>query len=137
MEDCIFCKIVEGEIPCIKIYEDEHILSFLDIMPANKGHCLVIPKKHCVNILDTDEELFQKMSSVAWKVAKALSLSCGNGSYNLIMNSGKEAGQVVMHAHMHVIPRFKGDGHDLVWKNKKYSEEEMHKIADNIRKFMD
>jgi len=136
MEDCIFCKIIVGKIPSANVYEDEHTVSFLDIMPANKGHCLVVPKEHYETFLDIPDEDLKSLIMAAKKVAKALSLSIGNGSYNIVMNNGKEAGQIVAHAHLHIIPRFKGDRLRLKWSHKKYEENEMKGMQEKIRKFV-
>ena len=136
MEDCIFCKIVKGEIPAAKVYEDDYTLSFLDIMPANKGHCLVIPKKHYETFLDIPDKDLTNLMKTSKKVTKALSLSIGNGSYNIVMNNGKIAGQVVMHAHIHILPRFKGDKLRLNWSHKKYEDKEMEEYVDKIKKFV-
>src|SRR3989338_1693375 len=136
MEDCIFCKIIFGKIPSAMVYEDDNTISFLDIMPANKGHCLVVPKKHDETFLDISDESLKNLILAAKKVAKALSLSIGSGSYNLVMNNGKEAGQVVAHAHMHLIPRFKGDRLRIKWSHKKYEENEMKELQEKIKKFL-
>lgn len=136
MDDCIFCKIIDGKIPSAKVYEDSNTLSFLDIMPANKGHCLVVPKSHYESLLEMPEDDLKNMILAAKKVAKALSLSIGNGSYNLVMNDGKEAGQIVAHAHLHIIPRFKGDRLRIKWSHKKYEGSEMKDIQEKIRKFV-
>lgn len=137
MEDCIFCKIIKGEIPAAKVYEDDNVISFLDIMPANKGHCLVIPKKHYETMLDIPDAEMASLMKTAKKVAKALSLSIGNGAYNIVMNNGKAAGQVVPHAHIHIIPRFKGDRLRLNWSHKKYKDLEMDEFQKNIKKFIE
>ena len=136
MEDCIFCKIINGKIPAAKVYEDSSIISFLDIMPANKGHCLIVPKKHHETFLDISDEDLKSLVVAAKKVTKALSLSIGNGSYNIVMNNGKEAGQIVAHAHLHIIPRFKGDRLRLKWSHKKYEENEMKEVQEKIKKFV-
>jgi len=136
MTDCIFCKIAKGEIPSSMVYEDTNVISFLDIMPANKGHCLIIPKNHYENLIDIPDEELSSMIKAVKKVAKALSLSVGNGSYNLMMNNGKEAGQLVAHAHIHLIPRFKGDRLRLKWTHKKYEDKEMEQFRENIKKFI-
>ncbi|HJO01835.1 MAG: HIT family protein [Candidatus Woesearchaeota archaeon] len=136
MEDCVFCKIVNGKIPAAKVYENSNVISFLDIMPANKGHCLVVPKKHYENMLDISDEDLKNLILAAKKITKALSLSIGNGSYNIIMNNGKEAGQLVDHAHIHIIPRFKGDRLRIKWSHKKYIDEEMKNIQEKIKKFV-
>ena len=136
MEDCIFCKIIDGKIPSAKVYEDDKVISFLDIMPANKGHCLVVPKKHYETLLDIPNEDLANLIKTTKKVAKALSLSIGNGSYNVVMNNGKVAGQLVAHAHIHIIPRFKGDHLRLTWSHKKYIDKEMQRVQEMIKKFV-
>ena len=136
MEDCIFCKIVNGKIPSSKVYEDDKVVSFLDIMPANKGHCLVVTKKHCDNLMEMEDGDLLAMIKSAKKVAKALSLSCGNGSFNLVMNNGKEAGQIVMHAHIHLIPRFQKDRLRIKWSHKQYEGDEIKEYAERINKFI-
>jgi len=136
MEDCIFCKIAGGKIPAAKVYEDDNTMVFLDIMPANKGHCLVVPKKHYETFLDISDEDLKSLIITTKKVTKALSLSMGNGSYNLVMNNGKEAGQLVAHAHIHIIPRFKGDRLRIKWSHKKYTEKEMKEVQEKIKKFV-
>ena len=105
-------------------------------MPANKGHCLVVPKEHYETFLDISDENLKSLIAAAKKVAKALSLSIGNGSYNIVMNNGKEAGQIVAHAHLHIIPRFKGDRLRLKWSHKKYEENEMKEMQEKIKKFV-
>ena len=136
MEGCIFCKIIDGKIPSAKVYEDNNTIGFLDIMPANKGHCLVVPKEHYETFLDISDEGLKSLIVAAKKVAKALSLSIGNGSCNVVMNNGKEAGQIVAHAHLHIIPRFKGDRLRIKWSHKKYEGSEMKEFQEKIRKFV-
>lgn len=136
MEDCIFCKIVNGKIPSAKVYEDNKVISFLDIMPASKGHCLVVPKKHYETLFEIPDEDLAALMTTAKKIAKALSLSIGNGSYNILMNNGKIAGQLVNHAHIHIIPRFKGDRLRLTWSHKKYTDKEMKSVQEKIKKFV-
>jgi|TARA_B100001971_G_C18076888_1_gene476161 histidine triad (HIT) family protein len=136
MEPCIFCKIIKGEIPAAKVYEDKDVFSFLDIMPANKGHCLIIPKKHYESLIEIPDDDLSAIIKAAKKIAKALSLSMGNDAYNIVMNNGKEAGQLVAHAHIHLIPRFKGDRLRLSWSHKKYSNKEIDKFSEKIKKFL-
>ena len=136
MEDCIFCKVVEGKIPCAKIYEDEKVISFLDISPNNKGHCLVVPKRHSANLLDMEEEDFEAAVKAARKVALSVSKSLNSG-FNLIMNNGKEAGQVVFHAHIHIIPRFENDGIRFETRHLKYEGNEVREYSDKIRQHLD
>jgi histidine triad (HIT) family protein len=136
MEDCIFCKIIKKEIPASVIYEDGNVISFLDIMPANKGHCLVVPKKHYETLLEVQDEYLSGLIKAVKKVAKAMSLSMGNDSYNIIMNNGKEAGQLVQHVHVHIIPRFKGDRLRLSWSHKRYKDKEIDEYKEKIKKFL-
>ncbi len=109
MKDCIFCKIVKGEIPCTKVYEDENILAFLDISQTTIGHTLVIPKEHFDNFLYVPKDLVGKTFSAAQKVAQALSAGLGAKGINIINNTNEIAGQTVMHFHVHVIPRYSVD----------------------------
>ena len=136
MNDCIFCKIVEGKIPAAKVYEDGKTFAFLDILPANKGHCLVVPKSHSQNLIDISEEDLIALMKTAKKIAKAMSLSFGNASFNIVMNNGKEAGQVVFHAHIHLIPRFQKDRLRIKWSHLKYEGDEMKEYAEKIKKFI-
>lgn len=136
MEDCIFCKIIEGKIPSARIYEDEKVVCFLDIMPANKGHCIVIPKNHSKDLSAMKDGDAEAAIKAARKVAKALSLSLGCPGFNLIMNNGMEAGQVVFHSHIHLVPRFKGDGLKIKWPHTKYKDGEMKEYADKVKKFL-
>jgi histidine triad (HIT) family protein len=109
MEDCIFCKIVEGQLPCYKIYEDGDILAFLDINPSAPGHTLVIPKKHVADIFDMDEETFKKIAAAGRKIALKMKEKLGVAGVNFYQASGTAAEQTVFHAHLHVIPRKAGD----------------------------
>ena len=135
MEGCIFCKIVDGKIPAAKIYEDDKVISFLDIMPANKGHCLIVPKKHSETLLEISDEDLAAVIKAAKKVAKALSLSLG-AAFNIVMNNGKEAGQVVSHSHVHIIPRFQKDRLRIKWSHLKYEGDEIKEYAEKIKKFI-
>ncbi len=133
-ENCIFCKIIAGQIPANKIYEDEDTFAMLDINPVNPGHTLVISKEHYVNIFEVPDALITKMISTVKKVAHAIkdSMSIENG--NIIMNNGKDAGQTVFHAHIHFIPRNAGDGHKDLWHGKPYGEGEAQEIIEKIKK---
>ena len=136
MEECIFCKIIDGKVPAAKVYEDSKVISFLDIMPANKGHCLVVPKIHAQNLMEMNDEDLSATIKAAKKVASALSLSFGNGSFNIVMNNGKEAGQVVNHAHVHIIPRFQKDRLRIKWSHLKYEGDEIKEYAEKIKEFI-
>lgn len=104
---CIFCKIVSNEIPCYKIYENEHTLAFLDISPATPGHTLVVPKKHYGQLLDLDESIICEIMKTVLTVTKLLQAKLDVHNFNLENNNGDLAGQEVMHYHMHIIPRIK------------------------------
>lgn len=110
--DCIFCKIVAGEIPCHKLYEDEHVLAFLDIGPLSAGHTLVIPKGHYEAIDQVPAEVAASMGRVIPSLSKAIRQATGAESWNLLQNNGASAGQVVPHVHLHIIPRFAGDSRE-------------------------
>jgi histidine triad (HIT) family protein len=133
MEDCIFCKIAKGEIPCAKLYENEHVLAFLDLAPVNKGHALVIPKKHHQDLLDMPEKLFEEVGKAAKKIAEAMILATGAEGFNIGQNNGKASGQIVMHFHLHVIPRFETDGLKP-WPHKKYEDGEIEEVRESIVK---
>ena len=136
MDDCIFCKVLKNEIPSTKVYEDEKTLAFLDISPVNYGHALVIPKSHSENLLSMkDDDLFA-MVKTAQKVADAIMKGLKADGFNLGMNNYKAAGQLVMHSHIHVIPRFKNDGLKLNWPNKKYETGKSKETAEKLMKFL-
>ncbi len=115
MADCIFCKIVAGDIPCHKVYEDEHVLSFLDIGPLSRGHTLVIPKAHAVTLDELSDEAAAACGLAAKKVGAAVAQATGCDGWNLLQNNGEVAGQVVMHVHFHIIPRTPDDGLGYRW----------------------
>ncbi len=132
MSDCIFCKIIKGEIPCEKIYEDEYTLAFLDIMPVNEGHALVIPKKHSEQLLlNHDGDLHHVMDTIR-KVVPIILKTVKADAWNLGVNNGKAAGQAVFHTHFHIIPRFANDGLHH-WPHKDSTPEERTKLAEKIK----
>ena len=134
MEDCIFCKIVKGEIPCSKVYEDENFLAFLDISPVNKGHVLVVPKEHSENIFDSDNDVLRKIGPVLKKVSIAVKKGVDADGIVISQNNGKDAGQAVMHLHFHIMPRFKEDGlRHWPGEQDKYSDEEMKELSEKIK----
>ena len=110
MNDCIFCKIIRGEIPSYKIYEDEYVYAFLDISCDSVGHTLVIPKKHCVNVLDCSSDDLQAVTAAVQKISRHYVANCGYTGVNVLNASGKSAQQSVFHLHFHIIPRKEGDG---------------------------
>lgn len=113
---CIFCKIIAGQIPCHKLYEDEHVLSFLDIGPLSEGHALVIPKAHHETIDQVPPEAAAAMGRIVPALSKAIMRATGAASWNLLQNNGPAAGQVVPHVHLHIIPRPTGDSRDAPTK---------------------
>jgi histidine triad (HIT) family protein len=132
MKDCIFCKIVKGEIPCQKVYEDDKTLAFLDIMPIHKGHTLLIPKEHHENMLDMPDDTLADLAKAAKKVAKAVKEATKADGFNISQNNGEAAGQAVFHFHLHIIPRFTDDGLKT-WPHKQIPEEEMKEIQQAIK----
>ncbi|HLC66175.1 MAG TPA: HIT family protein [Candidatus Nanoarchaeia archaeon] len=135
MPDCTFCKIVQGELPSSKIFEDEDILAFLDITPINPGHTLIIPKLHYDDLRDMSDPLIGRLFSAAAELAPAICRGVGAKDFNLGMNNGMDAGQVVFHAHAHIMPRFPDDGLEL-WSGKKYAEGEQERVHEKIMKEM-
>jgi len=109
-KDCIFCKICAGEIPCTKVYEDDGILAFMDISPLNRGHLLVIPKEHFENIGEIDSKLYGRMAAKICDLAKAAKAALNPDGMNVMQLNGKAGNQVVPHVHMHLVPRWTGDG---------------------------
>lgn len=135
-ENCIFCKIVKGEIPCSKIFEDDEVLSFLDIAPANKGHVLIVTKNHYETLLDIPDNDLNDLMLKAKKIARAMSSAFGNEGFNVLINNKKVAGQLVPHSHLHIIPRFSGDGINLNWMPKKYKDKEIDEFKEKIKSFL-
>jgi histidine triad (HIT) family protein len=134
MTDCIFCKIVNGDIPSSKVYEDSETLAFLDISPVNKGHTLIIPKKHYETFEDVPADELGELIVKVQKVCKAVIKATNADGYNLIQNNKTSAGQEVPHIHFHIIPRYKDDGFKFNWENKKYEDEEMKEFKEKISK---
>lgn len=125
--------MVAGEIPVTKIYEDQAVLSFLDIGPISDGHTLVIPKQHFEMLHDCPGELLGRVGSCLGKIAKAVSVAMNSDGYNLLCNNGRAAGQIVEHLHFHIIPRGTGDGVFDRWPAYKYKEGKIEAIAEKIR----
>ncbi len=130
--NCIFCKIIAGELPSSKVYEDADVLAFLDIKPVNPGHTLVIPKKHFESIHDTPDDVIAKMSVVAKKIAGIIQQKIGAEGVNIGMNNGRAAGQIVFHAHIHIMPRYGTDSFKL-WMGKDYKAGERETVAEKIK----
>ncbi len=135
-KDCIFCKIVKGDIPCAKVYEDDDVLAFLDISQTTIGHTLVIPKKHYDSFLSTPKELMHKVLNVAQTIGQSQITNLHAKGVNILSNCYPAAGQSVMHFHVHVIPRYKSsDGLVIDFKENKLLEEiSLPSIAESIKK---
>lgn len=130
--DCIFCKIIRGELPSFKVYEDEKTIAFLDIRPVNAGHTLVAPKSHSHNIFDISPEDWAATAETVRRLAIAIEKALAADGVNIAMNNREHAGQVVDHPHVHIIPRFKGDGLKLM-PQRSYKGGEAEASAEKIR----
>ncbi|MEG0657484.1 HIT family protein [Anaerorhabdus sp.] len=115
---CIFCKIINGELPCSKVYEDEHVIAILDIAQVTYGHTLVIPKKHCNDILDADEETMIHIAKVLPMLSNKIVKNCKAEGSHIISNQGAISGQTVDHLHFHIIPRYREDDAIVVQFNE-------------------
>lgn len=128
---CIFCKIINGEIPCYKVYEDDKFLAFLDISQATIGHTLVVPKKHYPNILSLeDNDILGVVSLVCKKIEKALDVH----NFNILNNCGVKAGQTVDHFHIHIIPRYDNDTMKIEFGSNELTKEAFNELCDKIKK---
>ncbi len=129
---CIFCKIIRGDLPSHKVYEDDHYFAFLDIHPISPGHTLVIPKNHAPDLLHTSPEDRKGLLEVVTRIAPAILKSVNAPAFNIGINTGKDSGQIIFHTHVHIIPRKAKDGLSD-WKNVSQSHEELSSIAERIR----
>lgn len=132
MADCVFCRIVNGELPACKLIEDEHALAFMDIGPINPGHALLIPKKHYERLTDMPDALVGQVTRHLPRLARAIVAATNAEGFNIFQTNGACAGQVVPHVHFHIIPRHTGDGKGWPWRAEKYAEGEMQKMHEKI-----
>ena len=132
--NCIFCKIANGEIPSATIYEDETFRVILDLGPASKGHALILPKSHFKDLCDADPDITAKVMPLAGKLGKAMKTGLGASGFNVVQNNGASAGQTVYHLHVHVIPRYEGGPEMVSWTPGKEEEAELAKTAEKIKK---
>ena len=136
--DCLFCKISKGEIPSVKIFENDRIFAFLDINPLTKGHCLVIPKQHFKDVFEIDGDTLKEIICVARDIAENAKRNLGATGVQLVNASGKDAEQSVFHFHLHVIPRYEGDDLKMNdwWQSKAQnpSQEELQKTAEKLKR---
>lgn len=134
-ENCIFCKIIAGEIPSNTIYEDDDFKVILDVSPASKGHALILPKNHVADIFSIDEELAAKAMKLAKKLATHMKDVLHCDGFNILQNNGEVAGQTVFHFHMHLIPRYKDAKNDdmILWNHLEFTPEELAAIRDELK----
>ena len=131
-ENCIFCKLANGEIPTATLYEDEDFRVILDASPASKGHALILPKEHYANLYELDDEVAAKVLVLAKKMITKLTDLLGCDRYNIVQNNGEAAGQTVFHFHMHLIPRYKDDQVGLGWKMGELTDADKEDILSRI-----
>ena len=129
--DCVFCAIAAGEIPCFKVYEDDLTLAYLDINPFSKGHTLVIPKRHAADLLEVDEELLKETVVRVKRIAARVGERRGCDGFNILQNNGVAAGQTVRHIHFHIVPRWNGDA--PVFENHTGDKAELAALAERLR----
>lgn len=127
-DNCIFCKIANGDIPSKAIYEDQEFKVILDLGPATRGHALIIPKEHHRNLYDLPDESASRVMLLAKKMAIKMTDRLGCDGFNLVQNNGEDAGQTVFHFHLHLIPRYKNDGQTLGWRPLEPSQEELEEV---------
>ena len=136
MDNCIFCKIIAGVIPSATIYENEEFKVILDRFPANEGHVLIMPKEHCANLFEVEEEKAGRLFALAVKVAKIMKETLGFENMNLVQNNGPVAGQTVNHLHVHLIPRYECDEVKVTWPQMDLTDEQIEavrvKLAEKI-----
>ncbi|MBM4328132.1 MAG: HIT family protein [Deltaproteobacteria bacterium] len=131
--DCIFCKIVAGEIPCFKVYDDDRCIAFMDISPLNPGHLLVVPKEHFGNILEMDPGTYGHLAGVVCRLSKAVQAAVGPDGMNVLQLNGKAANQVVPHLHVHLVPRWHDDGIQISeWEPVPGDKDSIRSAADLI-----
>lgn len=133
-ENCIFCRILAGEIPSRVLYEDEDFKVIMDVGPATRGHALILPKEHYANLYELPEELAAKAMKLAKKMTAAMTDVLHCDGFNLVQNNGMVAGQTVFHFHLHLIPRYEQDDNAgmISWKQNSFSDEEMQKLQELI-----
>lgn len=131
-DDCIFCKIANGEIPSKTLYEDELFRVILDLGPAAKGHALILPKDHYANLYELPDETAGKVMMLAKRMATQMTEKLGCDGFNLVQNNGEVAGQTVFHFHMHLIPRYTDDGQKIGWKPLEPTQEELEATQNQI-----
>lgn len=130
--DCIFCKIIAGEIPAATVLEEDAVVAFLDVNPVTPGHLLLVPTSHDTNLFDASNEVVAQMGTVLPRLARALRNATGAPALNVVINAGGEAGQVVDHLHFHLIPRRADDAFQMHWPKTSYAEGEQEALRQRI-----
>ncbi len=133
-DDCIFCKLANGDIPTRSIYEDEDFKVILDAAPATRGHALILPKEHADNLYQLSEETTGKAFILAKRLAGSMTEALGCQGFNIVQNNGETAGQTVFHFHIHLIPRYSDDGQGTFWEPRHYSDEALDEIRSQLTK---
>ena len=133
-DDCIFCKLANGDIPTNSIYEDDKFNVILDNGPATKGHALILPKDHADNLFELPEDTAADAMKLARKLGKHIMDTLGADGLNIVQNNGPVAGQTVMHFHLHIIPRYEGDGQKILWAPTSPSAEELTQVKEQLSK---
>ncbi len=131
-DDCIFCKLANGDIPTNTVYEDDMFRAILDMGPAAKGHALLLPKDHADNLFELPDDVTREALKTAREVGKKIVSKLGADGLNIVQNNGEIAGQTVMHFHIHIIPRYKNDGQKISWVPGEPSSEELAAICKEI-----
>ena len=133
-DDCIFCKIANGEIPSATLYEDEDFRVILDLGPASKGHSLILPKNHYKDLCEADPAVTTKILPLAGKIGSAMKAGLGASGFNVVQNNGTSAGQTVFHLHVHVIPRYEGGPEMVAWNPGEADQKELAETAEILKK---
>ncbi|MBI4133784.1 HIT family protein [Candidatus Uhrbacteria bacterium] len=132
METCIFCEIIKGGIPSHRVFETDSVLAFLDIHPTNPGHTIVVPKVHHAAYSEAPDEVLADLARTVKQIAPAITQAVSASAWNLIVNNGRDSGQIIFHTHWHIVPRFADDGFRH-WKGKAEYEEQLPQVAEKIR----
>ena len=130
--NCIFCKIANGEITSKTLYEDEEFRVILDLAPATKGHALILPKSHFKNLYELPDETAAKVMKLAKRMATTMTEKLGCDGFNLVQNNNEVAGQTVFHFHMHLIPRYENDNQKIAWNPTEMTQDELEAVKNQI-----
>ena len=136
MPECIFCRIIDGQVPAATLIETDKVISFLDVGPVNFGHALVLPKRHAEGLLDLAQDELHVAIFTARRIAAAVAEATGSPAFNIVLNEGEAAGQVVGHVHFHVIPRRADDGFEMGWRRLSYEEGQLEALQGRIRSLL-